>query len=198
MIKKNNHGIFIVVSGPSGVGKGTVCQKLIKKLNAWYSISATTREIRDGEQDGVNYYFLTKEEFEKKISEGNFLEYALYNGNYYGTPKEKILEKINSGVDVFSEIEVQGAKNIKKMFPDALLIYILPPSMEELRRRLEGRGTNSKDDIDNRIAIAYKEFEEINNYDYIVANNDIDETVEVIKEIIASEKHSAKRVELDF
>lgn len=198
MIKKNNYGIFIVVSGPSGVGKGTVCQKLIKKLNAWYSISATTREIRDGEQDGVNYYFLTKEEFEKKISEGNFLEYALYNGNYYGTPKEKILEKINSGVDVFSEIEVQGAKNIKKMFPDALLIYILPPSMEELRRRLEGRGTNSKDDIDNRIAIAYKEFEEINNYDYIVANNDIDETVEVIKEIIASEKHSAKRVELDF
>ena len=121
-------GKFIVVSGPSGVGKGTICNVLIKELSAWYSVSMTTREKREGEEEGKNYYFVTKEEFENKIKEGNFIEYNIYNNNYYGTPKDKILEKIDEGIDVFLEIDVNGARNIKRQFPNSLLIYIAPPS----------------------------------------------------------------------
>lgn len=177
-------GKFIVISGPSGVGKGTICNKLINELNAWYSVSTTTRAPREGEVNGVNYFFVTKEEFEDKIKNGEFLEYNVYNNNYYGTSKKVVLDKMNKGINVFSEIDVNGAHNIKKIFPDALLIYIAPPSIEALRERLIGRGTESLEKIEQRLEIAKKELEEINFYDYVVVNDDIDKATNEVREII--------------
>ena len=180
-------GKFIVISGPSGVGKGTICNKLMNEVNAWYSVSTTTREAREGEVDGVNYYFVSKEEFEEKIKNNEFLEYNIYNGNYYGTSKEKVLEKLNDGINVFSEIDVNGGKNIKEIFSDAVLIYIAPPSMEELRNRLIGRGTDSEEVINNRLEIAKKEMKEAKYYDYIVVNDDLDRATNEVKDIILKE-----------
>jgi len=177
-------GKFIVVSGPSGVGKGTICDVLIKELDAWYSISKTTREKREGEVEGKNYYFVTKEEFEKEIKEDNFIEYNIYNNNYYGTPKDKILEKINEGVDVFLEIDVNGARNIKKQFPNSLLIYIAPPSIDELRRRLENRGTETEEKINNRLKIAEEELKQTDMYDYVVINDDLETAIDEVRQII--------------
>ncbi len=179
-----NKGKFIVVSGPSGVGKGTICDVLIKELDAWYSVSMTTREMREGEVEGKNYYFVTKEEFERKIKENNFIEYNVYNNNYYGTPKDKILEKIEDGTDVFLEIDVNGAKNIKKQFPNSLLIYIAPPSIEELRKRLEKRGTETEEKIQNRLKIAEEELKQTNIYDYVVINDDLETAINEVRQII--------------
>ena len=180
-------GKFIVISGPSGVGKGTICNKLMNEVNAWYSVSTTTREAREGEVDGINYYFVSKEEFEDKIKNNEFLQYNIYNGNYYGTSKEKVLEKLNQGINVFSEIDVNGGKNIKEIFSDAVLIYIAPPSMEELRNRLIGRGTDSEEVINNRLEIAKKEMKEAKYYDYIVVNDDLDRATNEVKDIILKE-----------
>ena len=180
-------GKFIVISGPSGVGKGTICNKLLKELNAWYSVSTTTRSPREGEVDGVNYFFITKEEFLKKIKEDEFLEYNYYNENYYGTSKKIVLEKMEEGVNVFSEIDVNGARNIKKMFPDALLIYIAPPSMEELKNRLIARGTDPIERINQRLAIAEEEMEQVDFYDYVVVNDDLDKATNEVREIIMRE-----------
>lgn len=177
-------GRFIVISGPSGVGKGTICNKLINELNAWYSVSTTTRSPRAGEVEGVNYYFITKDEFENRIRNNEFLEYNLYNGNYYGTSKEMVINKINEGINVFSEIDVNGARNIKKIFPDALLIYIAPPSMEVLKERLIGRGTESIDRINERLKIAEEEMKQINFYDYVVINDDLEKATNEVKDII--------------
>ena len=180
-------GRFIVISGPSGVGKGTICSTLIKELDAWYSVSMTTRSIREGEVDGVNYYFVSKDEFEKRIKDGNFLEYNIYNGNYYGTPKDKVLEKINEGINVFSEIDVNGAFNIKKIYEDALLIYIAPPSIDVLRERLVGRATEDEQTIENRLKIAEEELKKIDFYDYVVINDVLEEAINNAKKIILSE-----------
>ena len=180
-------GKFIVISGPSGVGKGTICNKLLNEVNAWYSVSTTTREIREGEKEGVNYFFVTKEEFEDKIREGEFLEYNIYNNNYYGTSKKIVLDKMNEGINVFSEIDVNGGKNIKKMFPDALLIYIAPPSMEELKKRLIERGTDSPEVIERRLAIAKEEAKQVGFYDYVIVNDDLEKATEKVKEIILNE-----------
>jgi len=180
-------GKFIIISGPSGVGKGTICERLIKELNAWYSVSMTTRGIRDGEVDGVNYYFISKDEFRKRIDEGKLLEYNIYNDNYYGTPKDKVLEKLEEGIDVFLEIDVNGAKNVKNKFEDALLIYIAPPSMEDLRTRLLNRGTEDIDTIENRIRIASDEQKQIDFYDYVVVNDDLEEAILKVKKIILDE-----------
>lgn len=180
-------GKFIVISGPSGVGKGTIFNKLFKELNAWYSVSTTTRSPREGEVDGVNYFFITKEEFLKKIEAGEFLEYNYYNENYYGTSKKIVLEKMDQGVNVFSEIDVNGARNIKKIFPDALLIYIAPPSMEELRKRLVGRGTDPIERINQRLAIAEEEMKQVDFYDYVVVNDDLEKATNQVKEIILKE-----------
>lgn len=177
-------GKFIVVSGPSGVGKGTICDVLIKELSAWYSVSMTTREKREGEEEGKNYYFVTKEEFENKIKEGNFIEYNIYNNNYYGTPKDKILEKIDEGIDVFLEIDVNGARNIKRQFPNSLLIYIAPPSLEELRKRLENRGTEDEEKIQNRLKIAEKELKQKDMYDFVVINDDLETAIDEVRQII--------------
>jgi guanylate kinase len=180
-------GKFIIISGPSGVGKGTICERLIKELNAWYSVSMTTRGIRDGEIDGVNYYFISKDEFRKRIEEGKLLEYNIYNDNYYGTPKDKVLEKLEEGIDVFLEIDVNGARNVKNKFEDALLIYIAPPSMEDLRTRLLNRGTEDIDTIENRIRIASEEQKQIGFYDYVVVNDDLEEAILKVKNIILNE-----------
>lgn len=177
-------GKFIVISGPSGVGKGTICNTLIKELNAWYSVSMTTRSPREGERDGVNYYFVTKEEFEERLKNQELLEYNIYNNNYYGTPKDKVFEKLNQGINVFSEIDVNGAKNIKKMFPESLLIYIAPPSMEELRKRLTERGTETQDKINARLAIAEEEAKQQHIYDYVVVNDDLNTAINDVRIII--------------
>ena len=180
-------GKFIVISGPSGVGKGTICDRLIKELDAWYSVSMTTRDMRDGEVDGINYYFISKEEFKKRIDEGKLLEYNIYNDNYYGTPKDKVLEKLEEGKNVFLEIDVNGARNIKNIFADALLIYIAPPSIEELRERLINRGTEDIETINNRLKIAEEELKQIDFYDYVVVNDDLEDAINKTKNIILGE-----------
>ena len=183
-------GKFIVISGPSGVGKGTICNRLIDELDAWYSVSTTTREPRAGEVDGINYYFISKEEFEKRIKEDKFLEYNVYNGCYYGTGKDAVLDKIANGINVFSEIDVNGASNIKKKFPDALLIYIAPPSINTLKERLIGRNTESIEKINQRLAIAEEELKRIDFYDYVVINDDLDKATEEVKKCILKEIRS--------
>ena len=182
-------GKFIIISGPSGAGKGTICDKLIRELDAAYSISCTTRKPREGEINGVDYYFIGTDEFLKKIENGEFLEYNNYNGNYYGTLKSSVLDNISNGKDVFLEIDVNGAHNIKKVFDDALLIYIAPPSIEILRNRLISRNTESIDTIEKRLKIAEKELKEIDFYDYVVVNNDKNEAVKEIKAIILKENN---------
>lgn len=177
-------GKFIIISGPSGVGKGTICDRLIKELNAWYSVSMTTRNMREGEVDGINYFFVSKEEFKKRIEEGKLLEYNIYNDNYYGTPKDKVMEKLEEGINVFSEIDVNGAKNIKRMFPDSLLIYIAPPSIETLKERLISRGTEDMTTIENRLKIAEEELKQVDFYDYVIVNDDLDTATRRIKNII--------------
>jgi len=181
-------GKFIIISGPSGVGKGTIYNVLLKELNAWYSVSMTTRDIREGEVDGVNYYFISKDEFIKRIEEGKLLEYNIYNDNYYGTPKDKVLEKLEEGVDVFLEIDVNGAKNIKRIFPDALLIYIAPPSIDILRDRLINRGTEDIATIEKRLKIASEELKQIEIYDYVVVNDNLDKAIDEVRNIILNDK----------
>ena len=181
-------GKFIIISGPSGVGKGTICNVLLKELNAWYSVSMTTRNIREGEIDGINYYFISKDEFKKRIDDGLLLEYNVYNDNYYGTPKDKVLEKLEEGVDVILEIEVNGARNIKKIFPDTLLIYIAPPSMEILKERLIGRGTEDLETIEKRLRIAEVEMKQVDFYDYVIVNDDLDKAISDVKRVILKNK----------
>ena len=181
-------GKFIIISGPSGVGKGTICNVLLKELNAWYSVSMTTRNIREGEIDGINYYFISKDEFKKRIDDGLLLEYNIYNDNYYGTPKDKVLEKLEEGVDVILEIEVNGARNIKKIFPDTLLIYIAPPSMEILKERLIGRGTEDLETIEKRLRIAEVEMKQVDFYDYVIVNDDLDKAIGDVKRVILKNK----------
>lgn len=180
-------GRFIVLSGPSGVGKGTICERLLINNKTEYSVSYTTRKPRVGEIDGVNYNFISMEEFKDKIEMGDFLEYNFYNDNYYGTSKSFVMDKLNMGINVFSEVDVHGAKNIKKIFPDSLLIYIAPPSMEELRKRLINRGTESIEKINERLAIAEEEMKQIDAYDYVVVNDDIDVATEKVRQIIDNE-----------
>lgn len=183
-VRKMNKGLYIVISGPSGVGKGTICKRLIEDLKLEYSISMTTRDIREGEIDKVNYYFTNKEDFENRIKNDEFIEYATYNDNYYGTLKKEVIDKLEMGKNIICEIEVQGAKQIRNLFPDALLIYILPPSFEELRNRLINRNTEDIDTINKRLSIADTEKEYIDIYDYVVVNDDIDIATDKIKNII--------------
>ena len=188
-----NKGLLIVVSGPSGCGKGTILAQILKNDNFYYSISATTRLPRDGETDGVNYHFLTKTEFEKLISNDGMLEYAAYCDNYYGTPRKQVEEMLNQGKDVILEIEVQGAMKIKKTCPEAVFIFILPPSIKELHRRLDKRGTEVEDIILKRISKATNEIEAAVNYDYIMVNGDLADAVSDLIAIITAEKLTNKR-----
>lgn len=180
-------GTLVVVSGFAGTGKGTVMKELLKRYDSYaLSISATTRNPRPGEVDGREYFFKTTEEFEQMIGENEFVEYACYVGNYYGTPKKYVQEQLAAGKDVILEIEIQGALNIKSQFPDALLLFIAPPSADVLKERLVGRGTETEDVIEQRLARAVEESRGIENYDYLVVNDDLDECVETVHQVIQS------------
>lgn len=183
----NKKGQLIVVSGPSGVGKGTVLKSyLAGSSNTVYSVSATTRQPRPGEENGIHYYFLTKEEFEQTAQQGGMLEYASYNGNYYGTPKEPVELQREQGNDVVLEIEVQGALQVKKSCPDALLIFIAPPSFAELENRLTGRHTEDSKTVENRLNIAKQELKCAGEYDYIIVNDTVEQAAERLKWIIGA------------
>lgn len=196
MIKTNNKGLLIVVSGPSGAGKDTICQKLLKDdSNIWMSVSMTTRKPRPLEKDGVDYFFVSKEDFLNKINNNTFLEYASYNDNYYGTPKDKVEEKLNEGKDVILVIDINGAVNIKKIIPSALFIFIMPPDMETLKNRLIGRKTESKDKVVQRFITAYNEVNNYKKYNYVVVNDKVEDAVNKVKSIIQSEKCRVDRIE---
>lgn len=196
ILKQRERGSLIVISGPSGCGKGTIIQEFLKNHdNVWLSISCTSRDMRPGDIKDETYYFISREEFEKKIENNEFLEYALYNGNYYGTPKEHIEEKLTKGIDVILEIEVQGALKVKEIVPEAICIFIMPPSMKELRKRLVGRRTESKEKVLNRFKTAYREINEVTRYNYVVTNDSVEEASMKIAAIIMSEKCSVDRIE---
>lgn len=183
-----NTGLKIVLSGPSGSGKGTIVKELIKDEQFLLSISATTRSPRQGEEEGVHYFFKTKEAFEAMIQENELLEYAQFCGNYYGTPKAFIEDSVKNGKDVILEIEVEGAMQIKKIYPEAIFIFVVPPSLTELENRLVGRGTEQRDVIEQRLARAKEELALYNNYDYVVVNDRLVEALEEIKCIVRAEK----------
>lgn len=181
-------GLLIVVSGPSGTGKGTVCGELLDSMpELAYSISATTRAPRAGEVDGKNYYFLTKERFEELISEGGFLEYANVYGNYYGTPLIKIQERLAEGNDILLEIDTQGALEVMKKCPDGLFIFLLPPSLGELERRIRGRGSETEESLKKRLGNAKAEIAIGEKYKYVVVNDTVKKAVARIKSIIVAE-----------
>lgn len=177
-------GILFIMSGPSGTGKGTICKELLKREKMFLSVSNTTREIRLGETDGVTYNYVSVSEFEKEIEHDGFLEYAKYGANYYGTPKRPVEEKINKGENVLLEIEPQGALKVKAQMPEAVMIFIVPPSMAELRKRLEERGREDEAQINERIAAAKWEFEQAELYNYVCVNDDLDKCVEEVRNII--------------
>lgn len=189
----NQRGLLLVVSGPSGCGKGTVLSQVFaKQPNTYYSVSATTRAPRPGEVDGVQYHFLTKEAFEEKIAAGQMLEYAQYAGNYYGTPAQAVDAQLAEGKNVVLEIEVQGAKQVKQRRPEAVMIFIMPPSMKELRRRLTDRGTESQEVIQRRMETARQEMPQAKDYDYIVFNDTVEEAAEDICAILRAGRCLAK------
>ncbi len=183
------NGILVVISGPSGAGKGTIVGRILKELdNIGFSTSMTTRNPREGEVDGQDYFFVTEEEFKKAIEEDAFVEYANVHGNYYGTPKSEVASRLGRGMNVLLDIDVQGAMNVKKQMPEGVFIFISPPSMEELRARLEGRGKDSTEDIERRLKNAEGEMKLIDEYDYHVVNDDLDTAVKKVKEIIIKEE----------
>ncbi len=192
---KRDKGLLIVLSGPAGVGKGTVCNALrAENTDIRYSVSVTTRPPREGEVDGVNYFFKTREEFEEMIKNGELLEWAEYVGNYYGTPLEYVQNTIESGHDILLEIEVQGALKVKEKFPDGVFIFLMPPSLQELRNRIVGRGTEPDEIIDERMKVAREEIEMMENYDYVVENDEVSKAVERIKAIVIAEHCRRERL----
>ena len=182
-------GLLFVISGPSGTGKGTICKQLVKITDISMSVSETTRAPRDGEIQGKNYFFVTKEEFQNKIQEDGFIEYAEVYGNYYGTPKQFIIEKLESGQDVVLEIDFQGALQVKAKFPNGIFIFILPPSMKELKHRIVKRGSESEKSFTERFNNALKEISYIDKYDYCVINDEVDSAVTKVKTIIEAEHY---------
>ena len=194
----NRKGILVVVSGFSGVGKGTLMRCLTERYGYYaLSISATTREPREGEEDGREYFFRTKEEFEQLIEEDRLIEYACYCGNYYGTPRDYVEDQMEQGRDVILEIELQGALKIKEKYPEALLLFVMPPDTETLINRLRSRGTESEEVIRQRLQRAVEESKQVDQYEYIVINDDLDQSVEEVHSLIDSQHNKAKR-NMDF
>ncbi|PEH46926.1 guanylate kinase [Enterococcus faecium] len=192
----SERGLLIVLSGPSGVGKGTVRKAIFESEDNdfQYSISMTTRKMREGEVEGVDYFFRSKEEFESMIEAGEMLEYAEYVGNYYGTPLSYVNKTLDEGKDVFLEIEVQGAKQVKEKVPDGVFIFLTPPDLAELKLRIVGRGTDADEVIEERMKVAKEEIEMMALYDYAVVNDEVPLAVERIKNIISSEHFRVDRV----
>lgn len=197
MIREKSKGLLIVVSGPSGAGKGTICSRIIDEMkDTKISISMTSRAPRGKEVNGEDYYFISKEEFEEKIKNDEFLEYAIVHSNqYYGTPKAKIEEDLSKGKNVILEIDIQGALKVKEKVSEALFIFIMPPSMEELKDRLIKRNTESKEKMLERFKTAYNEINEFTKYNYVVVNDKVDKAVDKVKSIITSEKCRVDRIE---
>lgn len=197
MIRHKNTGQLIIISAPSGSGKGTIINRLLENdnTNRWLSVSTTSRMPRPIDIPGVTYNFVTEEEFEDLIKEEFFIEYTNYAGNYYGTPKEAIKKKLDAGIDVILEIEIEGASNIKKTVPEALFIFIMPPSLKTMVKRLQNRKTESKDKIIERFRQAYKEINQVTQYNYVVVNDDLDEAVNKVESIIKAEKCRVDRIE---
>ena len=194
-MKLNDRGLLVVISGPSGVGKGTVRKALfeMQNHNLVYSVSMTTRKMRPGERDGVDYYFVSREEFQQRIDEGKFLEHAEFVGNYYGTPLDKVNERLENGNEVVLEIEVEGALQVKKKVPDCVMIFIVPPGKQALYDRLRKRGTESEDIIMQRIEKANREFKLAKFYDYIVVNDEVNNAADRIMAIIRAEHARTSR-----
>ena len=197
MIRNKNTGQLIVISAPSGSGKGTLINRLLENDNTtrWLSVSTTSRMPRPIDIPGETYNFVTPEEFEQLIKEDFFIEYTNYAGNYYGTPKEAIKQKLDQGIDVILEIEIEGASNIKKLIPEALFIFIMPPSLKTMVKRLQGRKTESKDKIIERFRRAYQEINQVTQYNYVVVNDDLEEAVSKVEAIIKAEKCRVDRIE---
>ena len=194
-MKNRGRGLLIVISGPSGAGKGTICKQLLENNSELkLSVSATTRLPRAGEVDGVNYYFITKEDFEHKIECGDFLEYAQVYDNYYGTPKSNVEEMLEKGKDVILEIDIQGALKVKENFEEGIFIFILPPSMEELKQRIIKRGSETEESLMKRFKSAYKEINFVSKYNYAVVNDEVDLAVEKLEAIICAEKCRVDRI----
>ncbi|MBM7614517.1 guanylate kinase [Alkaliphilus hydrothermalis] len=192
-------GLLLVVSGPSGAGKGSICKKLIEtNPQIKVSVSATTRKAREGEVDGVNYFFIEKGKFETMLEQDEFLEYAKVYDNYYGTPKKYVLENLKKGNDVLLEIDIEGALQIKEKFEEGVFIFILPPSMEELKNRIVGRGTETAEDIDKRYGSAMDEIKQVIKYDYAVINDDLTRAKGDVEAIITAEKCKLMRVYEDI
>ena len=194
-MKLNETGLLIVMSGPSGVGKGTVRKALfeMKNHNLDYSISMTTRKPRNGETDGVEYFFVSRDEFEKRIEEGKFLEHAMFVNEYYGTPLDKVEEKLEEGKEVVLEIEVEGAMQVREKMPEAVFIFIVPPSRADLEKRLRKRGTESEAVINERLSKAEREYKLAHMYDYIVVNDDVHNAADRILAIIRAEHAKTER-----
>ncbi len=185
----NKKGLLIVVSGPSGAGKGTICKEVLSRRDdIFVSTSATTREPRKGEVEGVNYFFITREDFEKKIEEEAFIEYAEVYTNLYGTPKDTVLEKLNKGENILLEIDIQGALQVKKRYPEGVFIFILPPSMKELKNRIIGRGSETPESLERRFSSAYEEIEFVNQYDYYIINDQVKKAADLMESIIDAER----------
>ena len=196
MLKTKKQGLLIVLSGPSGCGKNSVIKQLLTiRPNCWISISCTSRQPRPGEENGKDYYFLSKEKFEKDITKEQFLEYAEYAGNYYGTPKKYIQQHLDQGEDVILEIEIQGALKIKEQLPETIFIFIMPPSMQELKRRLQNRKTEDAAKIDKRFKRAYEEINEISKYNYVVVNDVIETAAAKVNAILEAERCRVDRIE---
>ncbi len=192
-------GVLIVISGFAGAGKGSIVKGLINQYEGQYalSVSATTRPARNGEIHGKEYFFLTKEEFERQIDEGNFIEYANYVGNYYGTPKDYVLDQLEQGKNVILEIEVQGAAKVREAYQDALLLFVTPPSVDELSKRLIGRGTETLEVVEKRMQRAYEEAKLMSTYDYLIVNDVLEEAIKQTHYIIQNE-HFGIRQNVDF